>query len=117
MYSRLKPELRRAISVTITRVDGHIRRFKSCCHGDPIVCSAVSALTINTVNAIEQLTDAKFRVDYRPEGGFMEFALISDEGGRADLLLEALALGLGSIADQHHMLLNYIWTEGLKCLE
>ena len=64
-------------------------------YGKDVVCAAVSVLTINTVNAIEALTDAGFSVDATEEGSMDFFLKIADD--KAALLLEALFLGLSSL--------------------
>ncbi len=44
-------------------------------HGDPLVCSAVSTIVINTVNSITELTKTDVAIDFNSEGGFMDFHL------------------------------------------
>ena len=44
--------------------------------GEDIVCSAVSILSINTINAIEQLTDTAFLCDAdEQKGGYLKVML------------------------------------------
>ena len=57
-------------------------------HGRDIVCSAVSILSLNTVNSIEAFTDAKYSVDY-------------DTNEKAILLLSSLELGLKGIETEY----------------
>jgi hypothetical protein len=75
--------------------------FKVSDHGDPVVCSAVSALCINTVNSIEQFTELDFSLDAAQDGGDMSFTVpCLQDGGRDDgasLLLNSLVLGLKQI--------------------
>ncbi len=75
--------------------------FKVENHGDPIVCSAVSALCFNTVNSIEAFTELDFTLDASQEGGDMIFSLpYLEKGGKdnnASLLLNSLVLGLKQI--------------------
>jgi len=72
-------------------------------HGDSIVCAGVSALAINTVNSLEELTEAKFTCEYEEEGGLMKIRLPEAEEGKHDrdaaLLMNSLALGLRNIAE------------------
>ena len=79
---------------------GDIYGFKVNNHGDPVVCSAVSILTFNTVNSIEEFTEVKFSVDM-DEGGYMELIVEDINNGEynhdVDLLLESLVLGLKGI--------------------
>ena len=88
------------ISATIRRVDGRICGFVVEDHGESKTCAAVSLLTLNTVNSIEALTDADFSYDYDPDGGFLRFEIAGADSG-ADLLLEAMALGLNSVKEEY----------------
>ena len=89
--------------------DGLISGFQSEGHADAgeygydIVCSAVSALTINTVNAIENLTEARFEEEANEEGGFLKVILVpqSEEDRDSQLLLKALQLGINQMADNY----------------
>jgi len=75
-------------------------------HGKTHVCAAVSMLVINTVNSIEALTDLGmlgFKCNHEESGGFIEFSL-NNQTSRdigAGLLLDAMVLGLQSVAEQH----------------
>ncbi len=94
------------INITIYRnSNAEIYGFKAENHGDSIVCSAVSALTLNTVNSIEAFTSAEFVCDYEEEGGFLSFELTSVKNGGHDekcgLLLNSLTLGLRMLADEN----------------
>lgn len=89
------------IEVLINRNSkGEVYGFKVSNHGDPLVCAAVSILTFNTVNSIEEFTDVRFSVDMG-ENGYMEFALedTKNDAGNHDvnLLLNSLVLGLKGI--------------------
>ncbi|MCL2204514.1 MAG: ribosomal-processing cysteine protease Prp [Defluviitaleaceae bacterium] len=75
-------------------------------HGDSYVCAAVSMLVINTVNSIEALTDANFSCNHNEEdGGYISFTMESPRdtlpGREAGLLLDAMELGLESVAEQY----------------
>jgi uncharacterized protein YsxB (DUF464 family) len=79
-------------------VSGHAGFARS---GKDIVCSAVSALTINTVNSIEKLTDSSYKVE-QDKSGTIKFKLsdvLSDGDGQ--LLLNSLSLGLTEIAKEY----------------
>ncbi|MCL2610279.1 MAG: ribosomal-processing cysteine protease Prp [Defluviitaleaceae bacterium] len=73
--------------------------FKAYNHTDPVVCAAVSALSINTVNSIEALTDAKFICEHDDEG-FLKFSLDSEDE-KAKLLLKSFKLGIYSIKESY----------------
>lgn len=70
-------------------------------YGFDIVCSAVSALTINTVNAVENLTDAHFTEDQDPEGGYLKVMLSDGDDRDAQVLMKALEMGLSQIAENY----------------
>lgn len=67
-------------------------------HGKDIVCSAVSILSLNTVNCIEKFTQAKYNIDYDTDGGFLK-CIINKHNicSKVDLLLDSLELGLNGI--------------------
>ena len=68
--------------------------------GEDIVCAGISVLTINTINSIEALTDAKFTVDSDENDGSMNFK-IQKSTKESTLLLEAMILGLEMMADNY----------------
>ena len=68
--------------------------------GYDIICAAVSALTVNTINSIEQFTDDAFKAeaaDGMVRWKFTELP-ISNE---AKLLMDALVLGLEYIQESY----------------
>ena len=67
--------------------------------GEDIVCAAVSVLTTNTVNAIETLTEEDFTGEQRD--GYLNFRLTDLPGDAAELLLQAMVLGLDSIQESY----------------
>lgn len=86
------------IEVTVLRSnEGSLKGFHILNHGSPIVCSAVSALSFNTVNSIEELTQARFSVDMDENGGDMRLEVIDYNDPDATLLLKSLLLGLKAI--------------------
>ncbi|MDF2944670.1 MAG: hypothetical protein K0S01_3528 [Herbinix sp.] len=70
-------------------------------YGSDVVCAAVSALAINTINSIENFTSDKFRIEQDEKNGFLEFHVISSMSNNANLLLSSLALGLQGIEDDY----------------
>ena len=66
-------------------------------HGKDIVCAAVSALVVNTVNSIEEFTEDKFSYAQEEKSGLAEFIITSDVSKEASLLMESLFLGLKNI--------------------
>ncbi len=104
------------ISVKLFRNNnGHICGFQAKNHGDRIVCSAVSILTLNTVNSIEQFTDAQFSCDFNEEGGFLRYFVEAAKNGDfihdVDLLLKSLELGLLGIKEEYGKHINISYEE------
>lgn len=86
------------INVVLYKKNNSIIGFEINNHGKDIVCSAVSILSLNTVNSIEAFTDAKYTVDFNSNGGFLKlFIDMSFYCEKADLLLKSLELGLKGI--------------------
>lgn len=65
--------------------------------GSDIVCSAVSALTFNTVNSIEKFTDDAFTVEAGKDGGMLTVRFPETLSAKAVLLMDSLILGIESI--------------------
>jgi len=88
--------------------EGGLYGFRVQDHGDSIVCAAVSALVMNCVNSIEALTDIAMKCESKEKDGVITCELPTVKAGGhhhdADLFLQALHLGLSSIAveyDEH----------------
>ena len=69
--------------------------------GEDIVCAAVSVLTINTVNSIERLTDARIVCEEDPDHARIYFETQDFEQADVQLLLQAMALGLKDIEQSY----------------
>ena len=90
------------ITVEIRKSNGEYTGFSSKGHagyaeeGYDIVCAAVSALTVNTINAIEKFTDDKFKGEAADGMVRWKFTQtpISKE---SKLLMDSLVLGLEDI--------------------
>ena len=67
--------------------------------GKDIICAAVSALMINTVNAIEAFTNDKFSCEQ--QDGYLEFHLPGATGEKSELLIKALVMGLTGIQENY----------------
>ena len=95
------------------RVDGTFQGFHSQDHagysaeGQDIVCAAVSALVINFVNSLDELTDDHYQIDVNQEDAEITEEL-SEEGS---LLLRSLILGLTSVEEEHGQYLDVIFKE------
>ena len=67
--------------------------------GEDIVCSAVSVLTINTINAIENFTDDRFVCIPDEESGLIQVNFQEKLSHDADLLVKTMIQGLLSIEE------------------
>jgi uncharacterized protein len=87
--------------------DGKIIGFKSSGHagfaesGQDIICSAVSALVINTVNSIEHFTSDTFNIKENEKKGEIDFKIVSKLSNESSLLLNSLFLGLQGIQEDY----------------
>jgi uncharacterized protein YsxB (DUF464 family) len=84
--------------VTGYKLSGHADYSE---YGSDIVCAAVSALVINTINSIENFTSDRFTLDQDEKKGFIEFHVVSPMSSNCNLLLNSLVLGLMGIAEEY----------------
>ena len=68
--------------------------------GEDILCSAVSALTINTINSIEDLCTDVFTVVTEDDGN-IKARVEGDVSPEAELLMKSLRIGLISIYEEY----------------
>ena len=71
-------------------------------NGKDIVCSAVSALVINTINSIDQLTGDEIKVNSDEYEGLIELEILSPISNETKLLIESLILGINSIKESNN---------------
>ena len=97
------------ICVTVVQTkDKQIRAFQVAGHagyaesGQDIVCSAVSALTITTINSLEAFTSQSFEIDQDEEDGVITVNFLEDLEHDAALLMNSLILGLKSIENEYN---------------
>lgn len=88
------------IKVDITkhgiRMQGHAGRS---INGQDIVCAAVSALTCNLINSLQELTDNRIRADTASGMTLIEWEGLSNQG---KLLVDSWFLGLAAINQEHN---------------
>lgn len=77
-------------------ISGHAGYAK---RGKDIVCAAVSALAVNTVNSIDKFTDNTYKIDNA--SGMIKFKFTSDSDEKGQLLLNALVLGITEIYKEY----------------
>ena len=94
------------ITIKVRKKNGSYEEFISKGHagyaeaGQDIVCAAVSALIITTVNSLEKFTDDKF--DVQENDGFVSIHFRNDLSERGMLLMYSLLLGLTEIAGSYN---------------
>ena len=94
------------ITIKVRKKTGSYEEFISKGHagyaeaGQDIVCAAVSALIITTVNSLEKFTDDKF--DVQEKDGFVSIYFRNDLSERGMLLMDSLLLGLTEIAGSYN---------------
>ena len=69
--------------------------------GYDIVCSAVSVLVINTINAVERFAGERMDVVTGEEDGVIDVAFPDPVNEKTQLLVDTMVLGLESIEQQY----------------
>lgn len=93
------------ITVTVYKESGKYKGFDCAGHagyaqeGYDIICSAVSVLTVNTVNSIERFTEDKFSCSSKD--GFVGLKLDGAVSDKTALLLDSMILGLQDIQENY----------------
>ena len=95
------------ITFTVWKSGHQYKGFEGAGHagyaeeGSDIICAAVSALAVNTINAIEQFTEDPFEVEEAEDGGLLRirFSEVPDE--KTQLLMDSLVLGIGNIEAEY----------------
>ncbi|MDD7403699.1 MAG: ribosomal-processing cysteine protease Prp [Butyribacter sp.] len=81
------------------RMEGHAEYAQ---YGKDIVCAAVSALVINTINSIEAFTEDTFETSMHQEKDVVSFLVKSNPiSEKSELLLDSLVFGIENIAKEY----------------
>jgi uncharacterized protein YsxB (DUF464 family) len=86
--------------------NGHLTGFRAADHagyaetGEDIVCAAVSALVIHTINSIERFTSQKTESSADEEEAVILFSLKGEMNSDAQLLLKSLAQTLSDMQEE-----------------
>ena len=94
------------------RISGHASYGE---YGKDIVCAAVSALTINTVNSIKQFTRDSIEVQSDDEGGFLNVVLLKSPSDKTLLLFNSLEFGLTNIKKRYDKNIQISYREVYLC--
>lgn len=78
------------------RMQGHADRSVN---GQDIVCSAISALTCNLINSLEELTDNRIRAETASGKTVIEWEQLDDKG---QILIDSWFLGLTAINQEYN---------------
>ena len=95
------------ISITIFEADHQYKGFLCKGHagyaeeGYDIICAAVSVMTVNTINSLEQFTEDEMEVEQAPDGGYLKLMMSGKLSKEADLLMKSLVLGLQTIEESY----------------
>lgn len=68
-------------------------------NGQDIVCAAVSALTCNLINSLQELTDNRIRADTGSGLTIIEWEELSEPG---KILVDSWFLGLSAVNQEHN---------------
>lgn len=79
------------------RIEGHAGYADS---GYDIICSAISVLTINTVNSIDRLTDDYFEFEQDEDEGLMMLRM-KEFSEASEILLRSMRIGIEGIAEEY----------------
>ena len=86
-------------TLTGFRIEGHAGFAKK---GKDIVCAAVSALVMNTMESIRLLSSDVFDYEEDEEKGISDFRIISDPTSpETKVLFQSLVIGLKGIQDEY----------------
>ncbi|MCD7716228.1 MAG: ribosomal-processing cysteine protease Prp [Lachnospiraceae bacterium] len=78
--------------------DGHADYLP---YGEDIVCSAVSALAVNTANSVDAFTEEIFELETAEDGGYLKMIFPNGANEKTSLLMDSLVLGIRSIRDEY----------------
>ena len=96
------------ISIIITKTSNDTYKSIECNghagfadYGNDIVCSAISVLTINTINSLDTLTKDEISVFQDEDKGIIRFVFKDEPSHDAELLVRSFELGIESIYQQY----------------
>ena len=80
------------------RLSGHAEYAR---FGKDIVCAAVSMLTNNVFNSIEQLTEDEFTGSADEKKALFSLSFVNEPSHDANLIVDSFRIGIESIADAY----------------
>lgn len=88
------------------KVSGHARQAE---YGQDIVCSAISVLTISTLNGLTDI--AKAKVDYKVKEGYTKIVMLEIPDEKADAILKTYELGIEALLEDYGKYLQLVKKE------
>ena len=67
--------------------------------GSDVVCAAISALVINTINSIDELTDDEFSCESDEDNASISLSIQPEHSGTTDVLIRSLIIGLTNLEE------------------
>ncbi len=97
----------KTINITLLQNNNVTYGFECLNHGRDIVCSAVSMLTINTINSIETLSGLDFNTDIELElnekRGYIKFVIKNiEKSDIAKTLMKSFEIGAISLNESYN---------------
>lgn len=80
---------------------GHAGLAEDPQEGQELVCAAVSALTFNMANSVEQFTDDTFEIEQEEKTGSFLFRFTSEISSGSQLLMNSLVFGMQNIEEEY----------------
>ncbi len=65
--------------------------------GTDIICAAISALTVNTINSLEEFVEDPIQVEESEKKAYLRLSIAGDHSEKAELLLRSLQLGISNM--------------------
>ena len=69
--------------------------------GKDIVCSAISVLTINTINTLTDILNIQADINTDSKSGIINFRLLEKPTNETELILRSYELGVNGIANEY----------------
>lgn len=95
------------VTVFVNTGTNHFTGFHTYGHagyaeeGYDIICSAVSAIVLTTINSIDALTQTEFQVTQNQKQGEIDFRFQTVPEESAELLLRSMIIGLEGISEEY----------------
>ena len=105
------------IKITVYSRQNQYTGFRSEGHagyaeeGYDIICAAVSVLSVNLVNSIEEFTDDAFECNSDEESGYLMFRLTEELSNESKILMKSLVRGVKDIQKDNEKYIKIVFKE------